>query len=1184
MNRYVKISAALAAFALLLVVMGLSTQSAVEAQEAIVQITGTGTDADTNPSRGISYVCSDAAVPRDGCDAADATFEIAVTGAIGGGTEVTLNDPTAGNDYAPSRIVTFHNLDLARDTASSTRPEDRNPKSVYLSGENTTFQVLVVRKSTGLMDSTVTRGADPNNADNMIATIMQVASTDADPDIEVKGFHGNRIRVSYSSGTGSIGTDEIVTVDDVKPTLVTNAPSTPLIVKGNVDITFSADMTDSLAGYTTINTSTMGINRLTGTDGTLGNVGSADTPKGGVRLVVAGNVVELDRTNFTKIDGGWNVWATIGSTALQNISTNVPWYFETRDRAGNTRRTSGTISGTASGGSATTITDTKFDGNLGSSTFQDSSIRITRLDENDNPVVSNSQPIEVLEGGAGFSGLIGTFTFPNNLTFPDEDPLFGDAPENIATTIDPVDDVAVPKAQFDVDDYLYVCPLAGDDANVSLAAARAAAVAEMALVDNVNANAIRTMVTNEVVASNILQLADCAAYVAKEKTTYEILGSNLVTVDSESPMLEDSRATVITGKAYNPVTKGDKTGKNSIKLVFTDTGKEDDEAPGSGLDASSVTPSAFSVSGNSVESVSVQAGNKVYLTLSDNLGSTERPAVTVVGGSIKDKAGNGVDGTTIDKAHDGLGPNLELAKSGDLSNEKVTVTIATDEQLNAVPTVWVTDAKDKDGTAKILTNGKAPKSSAEGTPATGAVRQTGALTYSYEMKADGANEGEYSVFVLAKDTNGNASTSGDAASSATAKAFTFELDNRLNSGEEPKVTVADEDTDTGSESVLEAEAVDPMIVTVDFSNEGLARGMEYQRDGYRTVELTSAKLKITFADGTTESKTFNLTTEISTPDSIKFTIPLLNPKLGTYELTVQAVDQAGNVRTDSAGTTPQGLKATWKVIKPSPVDIKLAPGWNLVSLPFQPANPAINSVINVTHPAKVVMTFDNVSQVWMVSRRDGETGLFVGDIAVMTASTAYFILTENFQSIRMLRPPLATAAAAPPPPPAITVVEGWNLVPIVSNEVPTPKAIAADEYFGTLRSGAEAGWLKALTFDTLVRTWISVTPGDSVTMGPDGTNPCTGSQVVKANVEAGTEPCQIGQYDEKSTSNGDVREDEVAAVDVENTPIDETKPQDGNNDGYVGDFDENDTVTIGRPVTVGKGYWLYSTVDGVIIP
>ncbi|MDE2803126.1 MAG: hypothetical protein OXK21_09615, partial [Chloroflexota bacterium] len=286
----------------------------------------------------------------------------------------------------------------------------------------------------------------------------------------------------------------------------------------------------------------------------------------------------------------------------------------------------------------------------------------------------------------------------------------------------------------------------------------------------------------------------------------------------------------------------------------------------------------------------------------------------------------------------------------------------------------------------------------------------------------------------------------------------------------------------------------------------------------------------------------------------------------------------------------------WKVISPRPVNVELAPGWNLISLPFQPGNPAINSVIPANHPADIVMTFDNTGQVWMVSRRDAETGRFIGDIPVLSASTAYFVRTDNFQPISVLRPPLATAAAAPPPPPAITVVEGWNLVPVVSNEIPTPDAIVADVYFGTLGSGSEAGWLKALTFDTLVRTWISVTPGSSVTLGPGDTNPCTDMPIDPVKVAAGTEPCQIGQYDEKSTGTGDYLEGEElpaapTAADATD-PFDGKRDADGNadedidgaRDGFIGRFDVNDRVTIGTPVTVGKGYWLYSTIDGVVIP
>ena len=189
-------------------------------------------------------------------------------------------------------------------------------------------------------------------------------------------------------------------------------------------------------------------------------------------------------------------------------------------------------------------------------------------------------------------------------------------------------------------------------------------------------------------------------------------------------------------------------------------------------------------------------------------------------------------------------------------------------------------------------------------------------------------------------------------------------------------------------------------------------------DSYRTVTLTSAKLVVSFSDGSSETTTFDLTTEVSTADWIKYTIPVLNPRVGEYTLTVKGEDSAGN---DSGQA---GHVSKWNVIAAKPVNIGLEPGWNLVSLPFQPGNPAINSVIGSTHPADIVMTYDNATRVWLVSRRDAETGLFVGDIPVMTANTAYFIRTDKFQALKLLRPPLATAAAAPPPPPAISVVEG----------------------------------------------------------------------------------------------------------------------------------------------------------------
>lgn len=1198
MNHVWKVSSILAVLAAL-VVLGLSAQPTVHAQTppaAVVQVVGTGTSED-NPSRSISFVCSDASRPGDGCDATDAQFEIAVTDAVGAGSIATVNDPTVSVDYDPSRKVVIQNLDLPRDT-SAPRAEDRNPKTIYLGTGTTTFTVNVVRKSTGLTGDDVDRTTDPT-----APVIRQLDPTD--DAIQVKGFHGHRIRIAYSSGTGSIGTDTSVRVDDVKPVLVSNSPSIPLIVRGNTDITFSADITDALAGYTSTNTATAGINKSTGTPGTLGAAGSASTPKGGVRLVVAGNVIELDNTNFTKIDGGWRVTKTLGSSALQNISTNIPWYFETRDRAGNTRRTSGSISGSASGGgavagsapAANTIVDRKFFGRLANAAFSGSSIRLTREDANGNPVVSNAQPIEtpVTSGtpGTGFVGNTFTFTFENSLT----DPLFGSAPDDITEAIPSVDGVDVPKAQFAINDYLYVCALAEDTANDALKAARAAATTAINDTNNTTANEVRLVaaVSTAVAASNTAQLGDCLSYKMGEKTTYQILASNLITVDSEKPTLDSA----ITGKGYNPVTTGDKPNvKNSIKLTFVDKGKAaglGSDAPGSGLDPATVMASAFSVTGNSVVSASLQSGGRVYLTLADNLSSTATPTVSMAGSVIKDKAGNAADASRISKATDGLGPILSLSKSEDLSNSSVTITITTDEQLSEPPTVWLTPATNADGAAKIQPNGKAPASKDVGTPvSSGSVRQTGALSYTVTLRANANNEGEYSVFVRATDTAtaNNPGTYGDPASSSTAKAFSFELDYKLNDGEKPRLSVAqvkdieaqDDGTYKVEDKAISVEQVDPLIVTLDFGKEGRDRNLEYHRDGYRTVELTSAKYRVTFDDGSFEDTTINLTTGITSPDDVKFTIPILNPKIGAYKLTVQARDSAGNVRLDGPGTTAEDLIAEWTVTKPTPKNIDLAPGWNLISLPFQPANPAINSVIGANHPVDIVMTYDNASQIWLVSRRDTESGLFTGDIAVLTANTAYFVSTKNFDPIKLLRPPLATAAAAPPPPPAITVVKGWNLVPVVSNDNPVPTVVVADQYFGTLGSGSNAGWLKALTFNTLSRTWSSVTPGDITVLRPGEPNPCTNQPLNKAKVEAGTETCQIGRYDERSLATGDVRPEDAVEADPTATPPVEAVPATHNGDGYVGDFDGSDTVTIGAPVTVGKGYWLYATTAGVIIP
>jgi hypothetical protein len=990
MNGYLKLTAALAAFALL-VVLGLSTQNTVRAQAASISVD--------------SYLCSVATAADAATSTCDAQTDVTLTGSTGD--------------------IIVKNLDVAEVTGS-------NPRTIATGDTLTMVQQFTDDGDDGT----------PNAG-------------------EIRAFTGNRIELTHRPTSG-FAVSKMITIDNVDPVLVTNSPNVPLVVKGGVNIAFSADITDSGSGYTgTVGTSgTTDIDDLTGQPGALVAATNGTTPAGGVRLVVAGNVVTLGKSNFSAIDNGWRVSAEIGSTAIQNIGANVPWYFETRDRAGNTRRTSGSIALKPSAATNTSITVGRFIGGLQTNSFDGSTIKVTRGSSTINLSISS------------FSNTDGVFTVTEPTPVP---------------------------APFDT-----------------------------------------------------------AAVTPDDK--FELLGSNLLTIDSKAPTLGSPQA--VTGIVYSSSKKmavrGLSAKANSIQVNFADDSKTDGDMAGSGLNASSVTPAAFSVSNNTVNSVLTQ-GNSVYLTLASNLAPDAQPSISIASGQIMDKAGNAYGGGRIAKAGDGLGPNLSLSESGDLSKEKVTVTITTDEQLASLPTVTlsrvinsdgdvvnsgavecvyaavaaddptagdpalpaVTQATEDDGTCEApsaaggldarYNAGDAPDLSPvagrpDGAPSPS---QTAAKSYTYAVTASQSNPtgddvvgGKYNVYVTGVDTQHaeNLGNAGHASDANNAAAFTFQLDTKLNGGGDPTVTVSDATATASSGDAPDVEAVDPMIVTVDWAGEA----GEYPGDSYRTVELTSASLKITFGDGSSESHTFNLTTEVSSADNIKYTIPILNPKVGAYALTVKGTDSAGN----ASGTA--GHSASWNVVAAKPVNISLEPGWNLISLPFQPGNPAVNSVIPANHPVDIVMTFDNASQTWMVSRRDAETGLFVGDIVVMTANTAYFVRTDKFQAIRVLRPPLATAAAAPPPPPAIPVVVGWNLVPVVSNEIPTPKTIDADDYFGTL---GKDGWLKALTFNTLLRTWSSVEPGET---------------------------------------------------------------EDADND--------SETAETPVQVTVGKGYWLYATKAGVIIP
>ena len=177
--------------------------------------------------------------------------------------------------------------------------------------------------------------------------------------------------------------------------------------------------------------------------------------------------------------------------------------------------------------------------------------------------------------------------------------------------------------------------------------------------------------------------------------------------------------------------------------------------------------------------------------------------------------------------------------------------------------------------------------------------------------------------------------------------------------------------DVASSDDAEIEVVDPLLITIDFSRQcsdtavtvggegkaGCADGgeaKEYAGDTHKTVELSGIDVDVDLSDGGSA----NPEPTISTSDNIVYTLSISNPPVGDYTVSFKATDDAGNVSLTGAALA-ETISSEFVVKAAVPTELSLSPGWNLISLPFQPSNPGINSVLPSTHPASLVMSFEN---------------------------------------------------------------------------------------------------------------------------------------------------------------------------------------------------------------------------------
>jgi hypothetical protein len=248
---------------------------------------------------------------------------------------------------------------------------------------------------------------------------------------------------------------------------------------------------------------------------------------------------------------------------------------------------------------------------------------------------------------------------------------------------------------------------------------------------------------------------------------------------------------------------------------------------------------------------------------------------------------------------------------------------------------------------------------------------------------------------------------------------------------------------------------------------------EYAGDSYTTVEMTKATLK-----GPDDVTTDVLASVTTTDNKTFYYVPTEDLANGDYTITVSAKDVGGNEKKDQTSkfTVKDRTKTT----------IAMVPGWNLVSLPSEPSDSAIDVVIDNSQ-VETVLTYDpSTPGGWLTAVRDGDS--LVGTLSTIDASHAYWIFQNNGDDIKVDIPGYKGGASSVPP--VISVVEGWNLVPAVTLTGATDWD--ADVYFNGI------DWVKAKSWDASAETWADHLPD----LATDA-NRLIYSSVDTANIDAG---------------------------------------------------------------------------------
>lgn len=456
-----------------------------------------------------------------------------------------------------------------------------------------------------------------------------------------------------------------------------------------------------------------------------------------------------------------------------------------------------------------------------------------------------------------------------------------------------------------------------------------------------------------------------------------------------------------------------------------------------GTTVNDVTPSAATVY--------TGAADTIFLTV-PAMASDAKPTVILKAG-ISDTAGNTVATGTITAAVDAQAPGITVSSAASqLAKTSATVTFTTDE--TATPTLMV-NATSVSGTTP-----------AGGTSITPTL--VGTNSYSVTISTAGVN----AVHITATD-GVNTRMIGELFSATgfpSLSAYVVFVDSAL-----PAPTV----TPAASSS---SEVAEPFFVTIAFT----AEGAEY---GTTAVSGAGSLTLATAADVLTDMDTHATVTlskvtldgvdklaDVTTNDNITFTLAVTGITTGSHTVIVNAADLAGNV-------LAADLSTAFTVTARSAYSLSLIAGWNLVSLPGDPVDGSVSSVLSSARITQV-LTYDpkDANGPWLVATRasDGSWSA-ASTITAIDSLHAYWINTSGGETLKPLLKLVAVGTGATPP--TLSVAAGWNLVSVIDlRQRSVGTTIDSAAYLTSI------SWKVAYTYDPADTTngpWVRILPSTS---------------------------------------------------------------------------------------------------------